>query len=248
MSVEYNTKRAPYEALVSARKRCRACVDPTNPARDLTNASVIEGGIFDCDEIGAWSQWQGNLDAELMVVAQDFGDVRWFLREKGRPTSRKPSRTNKALVELLGFAGFSIRLAHQTSGKGPLFFTNGVLCMKQGGASASVKDHWFRNCGMFFLRPLIDLVQPKVIVCLGKKAYRGVLTAYKMSPREFSSAVESDEPDVLSSGIAVFAVYHCAARVQNTHRNLAAQREDWKRIGKFLGRNQDVTYLEDHFR
>jgi len=40
---------------------------------------------------------------------------------------------------------------------------------------------------------------------------------------------------------AVFAVYHCGAYVQNTHRKLVAQREDWKRIGKFLMRNEDVT-------
>ena len=235
MRVEGHTKRARYEALVAARKTCRACVDPTNPDRGLTNASVIERGVFDCDEIGAWSQWQGNLDAELMVVAQDWGDVNWFMRAKGYPTSTSPTYTT--LVELLRCAGFRINLPNQTHDKGTLFFTNAVLCMKQGGASASVKDKWFRNCGMLFLRPLIDLVQPKVAVCLGKKAYCAVLTAYEMIPRTFSNAVESGEPDLISSGVAVFAVYHCGAYVQNTHRKLAAQREDWKRIGKFLMRN-----------
>jgi hypothetical protein len=29
-------------------------------------------------------------------------------------------------------------------------------------------------------------------------------------------------------------VYHCGARIQNTHRPMAAQREDWKRLRPLL--------------
>ena len=65
---ELDSKRARYGALVGARKTCRACADPANP-------SVCEGGAFDCEAIGAWSRWQGNADAQVMVVGQDWGDV-----------------------------------------------------------------------------------------------------------------------------------------------------------------------------
>src|SRR5204863_3306510 len=126
------------------------------------------------------SQWQGNLDAALMVVAQDFGDVRWFLEADGYPTSI--STTNTTLVRLLSSAGLNIDLANRTNGKGLLFFTNAVLCMKQGGARGSqapVKSEWLRNCGTRFLRPTIELVQPKVVVCLGAKAYGAVMAAYE---------------------------------------------------------------------
>ena len=33
---------------------------------------------------------------------------------------------------------------------------------------------------------------------------------------------------------AHFAVHHCGARIQNTHRNLAAQKTDWARLRRFL--------------
>lgn len=224
-----DTRRARYEALVTARKACRACSDIANP-------SVIEGGIFDCNEIGAWSLWQGNLNAEVMVVGQDWGDVDWFLRVNGRPTST--SKTNTTLVELLAAAGLNINLANKTNGGGVLFFTNAVLCMKRGGAQAPVKPEWLRNCGTRFLRPMIDIVRPSVVVSLGAKAYRTVMTSHDMTPRKFSSAVESGEPDELPGGISVFAVYHCGAYVLNTNRKLAAQIEDWKRIGKFLMRTR----------
>lgn len=225
-----DNKRMRYDALVAARKACHAC-------SGLTNPSVCEGGVFDCDEIGAWSRWQGNCDAKLMVVGQDWGDVAWFVREKGRDTSA--STTNRTLVELLGSVGLKIKLPGESSGDGMVFFTNAVLCLKDGGAQARVSDEWFRNCGARFLRPLIDLVQPKVVVCLGERAYRAVLTAYEIRPCKFRHAVESELPVPLPSGVLAFAVYHCGARILNTHRKLAAQREDWKRIGRFLSRNTE---------
>lgn len=224
---EGDSKRARYAALAAARKACRACAGLTDP-------SVCEGGAFDCAEIGAWSRWQGNVDAELMVVGQDWGDVAWFVREKGGDTSA--STTNRTLVELLGSVGFKIRMPAESFGEGVVFLTNAVLCLKEGGAQARVHDEWFRNCGTRFLRPLIDLVQPKVVVCLGERAYRSVSTAYGIRSRRFSEAVESEGPVPLSRGVSAFAVYHCGAPILKTHRNLAAQREDWKRIGTFLSR------------
>jgi uracil-DNA glycosylase len=224
-AAECNSKRLSYEALVEQRKACHVC-------NGLTNPSAIRGGALDCDEIGAWSLWQGSLDAELMVVGQDWGDVGWFIRAEGRPTNT--STTNLTLIELLGSAGVKIDLPRDTPPRGPLFFTNAVLCMKGGDAQAPVKQEWFENCGTRFLRPLIDLLGPRVVVSLGKRAYEAVLTAYGIRPRKFRTAVESEEPDQLPGGASLFAVYHCGARVQNTHRPLADQLKDWKRIGRFL--------------
>jgi DNA polymerase len=226
-----NNKVTRYLELVEDRKICRACKNPANPSQDLTNPSEIQGGAFDSDEIGPWSRWQGNLDAELMVVAQDWGDVGWFVREKGCPTNY--SKANTTLVELVGEAGFSIGLPYQTSGKGTLFFTNAVLCMKQGNASARVPAEWFRICGAKFLRPLIDIVRPMVIACVGKPAYETVLRAHGIQPGNFREAVDCQEPTQLPGGAAVFAMYHCGALGQ-THRNRDAQRKDWRRIHDYF--------------
>jgi len=227
---ERDSKGTRYDALVKARKACRAC-------SDLTNPSVCKGGAFDSDAIGAWSRWQGNLGAELMVVGQDWGDVDWFVRAEGRPTNT--STTNRTLVKLLGSVGFNIKLPGETPGEGILFFTNAVLCFKKGGAQASVKTEWFRNCGTHFLRPLIDLVRPKVVVCLGERAYRAVLTAYGIRPCKFSDAVKSEEPVPLPGGLSVLPVYHCGAGTQNRNRNRDAQLEDWKRVGKLFPRTAE---------
>jgi DNA polymerase len=224
---EGHPKAARYNALVEARKACHACTGLTNP-------SVCHGGVFDCDEIGAWSRWQGNVDAELMVIGQDWGDVAWFVREKGRSTNT--SKTNTTLVRLLASIGFQIGLPRETSDRGSVFLTNALLCLKDGGAQARVWEGWFSNCGTRFLRPTIALVQPKVVVCLGKRAYDAVVKAYGMRPGTFSRAVQAEEPTPLTGQISAFAVYHCGARILNTHRKLPAQLGDWQRIAKFLAR------------
>src|SRR4051794_19778776 len=90
-----------YRELVERRKACAACPG-------LANASRIDGGSMDCDRIGPYSQWQGNLDAELMVVAQDFADVEGFQKHRGWPGARV--RTNVALAGFVARTGVAVSL------------------------------------------------------------------------------------------------------------------------------------------
>ena len=230
--LDVNNNKVRYDKLVEDRKECSEC-----RKLGLTNASVIEGGCFDCNEIGGWSQWHHSLKAKLMVVGQDFTDVEGFRTCEGRPDPTYP--TNQFLQCLLGHAGFNIQNC-SVSGNGILFFTNAVLCMKEKeirGAQAPVNDQCFKNCGRLFLRPLIEIVQPEVVVCLGAKAYRGLLTAYnpdyKLKRQKFLTAVEAPEPEKLPGGLLVFAVYHCGKGSQNRNRSRTQQMKDWKRIGEF---------------
>jgi hypothetical protein len=50
-----------YAALVRTRKDCRARSVLVNPA-------ACDGGIHDSEQIGPWSLWQGNLNADLVIV------------------------------------------------------------------------------------------------------------------------------------------------------------------------------------
>jgi uracil-DNA glycosylase len=174
-----------------------------------------------------------------MVVGQDWGDVAWFKRAAGQNTGTSP--TDRALIQLLGSIGLEIPLPRESRGRGSLFFTNAILCLKGGGAQGAVQREWFQNCGARFLRPLIDLVRSRVVVCLGEKAYHAVLAAYNLKSGAFRGAVEAREPARLNEGTVAFAVYHCGARIQNTHRPLEVQLRDWKRIEAYLARPAGST-------
>ena len=205
-----------YGDLVVTRKACHRCTEVTNPAD-------IADGSLDSEQIGPWSRWQGNLDAALMVVGQDWGDTGYFVRHQGQEGPGNP--TNLALVELVGLAGISIGDAASSSGLNVVFFTNAILCLKEGGLSGEVQDSWFRNC-VSFLRRQVEIVHPRVVVGLGQRAYESILRGFGMEGGKFRAEVEDGRGRLLANGTRAFAVYHCGAWIQHTHRSMDQQRED----------------------
>jgi DNA polymerase len=85
-----------------------------------------------------------------------------------------------------------------------------------------------------YLRRQIEIVGPDVVVGLGERAFRSILSAFGLKARSFLKEVEDAEGTVLPNRSRALAVYHCGARIQNTHRNLDAQKRDWARLRRFL--------------
>jgi DNA polymerase len=189
--------------------------------------------MYDSEEIGPWTRWQGNLDAELVVVGQDWGDVAYFESHQGLDEAKNP--TNRRLRELLAQAGFYVAEVGTGAGRGTVFLTNAILCLKSGGLSGPVKSAWFAECGRRFLRPQIELVRPRGVVTLGERAYRAVCHSFGMQPGPFRAAVESGGDVEVLSGVRLFPVYHCSPRVLAATRTWDKQQEDWRRIGAALG-------------
>jgi uracil-DNA glycosylase len=218
---------AAYAALVRACKGCRACTG-------LINAAECGNGFHDSDHIGPWSLWQGNLNADLLIVGQDWGDTGYFMVNRGH---EKPgNRTNETLRTLLRSVGIEISAPDANdAGGGAVFLTNAVLCLKGGGMQAKTRPDWFANCGARFLKPTIALIAPIVIVTLGERAYRAVTGAYGVPRVAFRTAVEEPDgfalPDISARW---FPMYHCGARILNTHRPLTQQRRDWERVERAL--------------
>ena len=231
-------KHIQYAALVNARKACRRCDGMRNP-------SVLKEGRFDSDQIGPWTKWLGDLNASVMVIGQEWGDGNAFLAQSGRDSST--SATNIMLRELLGSMGIEVPAVDNPSDQCGVFLTNAALCMKDNGCQAPVQDSWFRVCGQTFLRPQIELVQPRIVIALGQRAFMAVRGAYgQSSPSRFRDAVDGPSL-VLPNGSLLFAVYHCGQRILNTHRKRAQQFADWQRIGEAVrsgGKRVRSIFLE----
>ena len=168
-----NPKRMQYEKLVSLRQDCSECPN-------LVNQHQVDGGIYDSPHIGAWSRWQGNLNAPLLLVGQDWGTVSVFRQFRGIDPPLLPQhRTNLNLMDLMKVAGYHIEPPGQDQ-EGQVFFTNAVLCLKTDNSmQASVPEEYFDRCGRKFLRPLIEIVHPKVVVALGQYPYAAVRRAFE---------------------------------------------------------------------
>jgi uracil-DNA glycosylase len=164
---------------------------------------------------------QGNLNADLVIVGQDWGDTRYFTGNSGREAERDP--TNETLRRLLASIGMNVVAPIAAdAGGGLVFMINAVLRLRDGGMQAKVRPEWFANCGARFLRPTIDLIAPKVVVSFGEWAYKTITAALGLPRMAFRKAVEQPNGFDLGNGILYFPLYHCGSNPQHASQDGAA--------------------------
>jgi len=215
------SKRKQYDALVTRRKKCRQCIGLSNPAFGRFRR-------FDSAQIGSWSRLHGDLNAQLMVVGQDWGDVDYYVRNLGLDDLNNP--TMKNLERILQHIGMDVSLTAYSDQPRGLFLTNAILCLKTGGLQAKVHPTWIDNCRNEFLRQQIGIVRPKVVVGLGAVAFHGILKAFGQRTTQLCDAIRDKIGVEILDGVRLFAAYHCGAGTINRNRSLQQQFKDWERI------------------
>jgi hypothetical protein len=234
-----------YEGLVKKRKACRICCN-SNPGL-IFNGSALPEQLAckpaDPDVVSYWSQLSGNRSPEIVVIGQDFSDVSYFAENNGRDDTF--NQTNMRLAELLRIAGIDVDWSRTKDDRGPVYLTNAILCLKRGkldlqrrSMSAPIKSGWVRNCSNEFLRPLLALLRPKIVVAMGGHAWRAVWEVLgcpedmNLSITKVVGKVQVHSPEF---GFVAVPVVHCGPRgLQSRAREL--QNQDWREIGKLLRR------------
>lgn len=218
-----NFKNEQYLKLVKKRKNFKF--------RDLKNPSEIESGKYDTeDSIGPWSLWQGNLDAEILVVGQDWGDVKYYLDNKGMDSDNNP--TNKNLIELFKKLNIDIGTPSSPNKSAPVFFTNAILGIKDNGMSSKVKAAWGKECTKEFLEPLIEIIEPKIIITLGTYAFKSVKDLYKLKEEPVLKKLITKNPIEVDDK-KIFTFYHCGG-LGLANRKLELQKEDWNKLNNYI--------------
>lgn len=223
-------KSMAYTDLVQKRKACHEC------GNCLNNPADVESGRFDSEQIGPWSVWQSNLNARLLVIGQDWGDVNYFSKQKGQSKDDSPS--NATIQRLLDSIGIKIPPPSLRSAElGEIFMTNAILCLKQGGKDGGVRKEWFDKCGKFFLKPLITIIQPKVVVTLGRYAFRLICDLYNLHPPKYRDTILCPVELRLTGNITYIPVYHVSPLVLMKTRKIGEQEGDWQRIRTALDKS-----------
>lgn len=223
-----NHKETVYRRLVEKRKLFQF--------EELLNPSEIEGGGYDCEHVELWAQWMGNLNAMIMLVGKDFGARDFFLRLEGKCDPN--SATNKNLIRFFAALGIDIGTPDRPNTSAPVFFTNSVFGIidssVKGGNPISLRTQ--KESAIEFLRPLIDIVNPKIIIAMGREAYKGTCLALQEKPRSLKQAI-GNSPIKTTDGRLVFPVYHCGGLGFVT-RPLECQESDWRNIKPYIYGNK----------
>jgi hypothetical protein len=230
LASEITTGRNPgaavqnWQELVAARKACRICVEQS-PGR-LRSCAEFD---FDPDVVSLWEQWLGHKKPKLFLVGQDFGNVHYFVRNRGRDERR--NKTNDNLHALLAEAGIYAKVPPDRDPETPAFLTNSILCVKEGAMNAALRANWVKTCTERHLVPLLDHLKPPIVVGMGSWGWRAVRQALGLAsaPSRISQAAGGSWQ--AANGTLVFAVGHCGP-LGIINRPWPLQVADWRRIGE----------------
>jgi len=213
-----------YSALVAARKACRICVE-RSPGKIRSCAEFD----FDPDVVSHWEAWLGHKRPKLLAVGQDFGNVGYYVRNRGRDDPN--NKTNDNLRKLLTEAGFSVVEPRELDSNAPVFLTNSILCIKEGPMDGAVRPAWVDACADKHLRPLLRYLKPPVVVGMGSCGWRAVrrVFALESTPERISHAAGSYW--IAAGRTRVYAVGHPGPQGL-TNRPWPPQVADWRRIGE----------------
>ena len=216
-----------------------------------------------CEEINLWTYWQGRgcLNARIMLVGQDWGSPgdcsesylaqfeEFNCGERRAYRMDGTSITDEHLIALFSSLGLGYDISDGRPHNPDLFFTNFVLGYRNKGFSGGFKQRWLRENKDFFRR-LAEIIEPEIIICLGRNAFHGVMMAFDRKVRIGSYNVfivgkENPVELTLPSGkrVFVFAEAHCGAMgTLNRNRlkdpdglkDIDLQKKDWQRIKQYL--------------
>ena len=159
----------------------------------------------------------GSLNATVLFLAEAPG--RLGADRTGVPLfGDKAGHNFRSLLRSTGLSGSQI------------FITNAVLCnpRDQLGNNRRPTSEEVRNCAVY-LRELIQIIKPRVIVTLGKTA----LVSLRLI-RNHDIELRRDVANAMPwDGCTVFPLYHPGARAM-VHRNLSEQMSDYYRLWEYL--------------
>ena len=189
-------------------------------------------GIYECDFVSPYTKSAGNVDAEVMVLLQDWssedrlsGPVDEDARTLGY-SSDIPTNVN--LKRLLN-VHFDVMLSG-------VYGTNLFPFIKLGGMSARIPQKDLLRAAVEFAIPQINIVSPRIVVCLGLQTFNALRVASGLlRVRNIGSGIEAP---FFIEDTQVWCQAHTGTLGRNNRNRGGVDRvsQDWERMAGSLRR------------
>lgn len=189
-------------------------------------------GAYECDFVSPYTKTAGNVDAEIMVMLQDWGSDKWasgpFDEESAKNGYGGPSwPTNRNLIRLLRVT-FGLILPD-------IYGTNLFPFIKLGNMSAPIPQADLVRAASQFALPQILIVNPKLVICLGLATFNALRKACDLRPcPTLHSAIEN--PFNIGT-VRAWCQAHTGMLGQNNRNKGGVDRvsEDWNKMKADVG-------------
>lgn len=195
-----------------------------------------QGGQYECEFVSPYTKSAKNLDADVMVLLQDWSSHDSLSRAFDADSAEfghsehgvRGTSTNGKLKALLhDHLGLTLAATYGT---------NLFPFIKPGGMSTRIPAKDLLRAATEFALPQIQIIRPKVAICLGKATFNAVRAACSLP------AVASIDEGVVAhfdhAGSSIWCQAHPAQQAQNTRNRGDKTRvsRDWATLAAFLGR------------
>lgn len=190
------------------------------------------GRAYECDHVSPYTKSAGNVDAEVMVMLQDWssderlsGPLDPWAKELGY-TPDLP--TNRNLADLLR--------EHFQAELNQVYGTNLFPFIKRGNLSASISAKDFERAAREFAVPQIDIVKPRLVICLGLNTFNTLRRVLGASP--LKNLTEALEQPFSYGATRIWCQAHTGQLGRNNRNRGGVDRvsRDWARMRQDLDR------------
>lgn len=207
------------------------------------------------EEINYWAYWEGgrtHLDADILLVGQDWGSIDYSEpiaeRIKHQSLDQKVfcymdgnnNKTNRNICELMKSIYPDMDLEKDKNTYTKLFFANFVPWYRCPGEkiSGGYKKEWYEPSTEIF-KDLVDIINPKTIMCLGKRIYENVCSSLD-EPKvrhkgKYSDFVAQGNGTVkCKNGYTHIVPLVHPGTFGTKSRPIDFQKKDWERVKRYI--------------
>ena len=187
-------------------------------------------GIFECDHVSPITKSGKNVNAEIMIVAQD-----WLSSDalSSDPPDRdsaelgyKPSLPTNRNLDCLLDRHFGLHRAK-------CYLTNLFPFIKRGSMGAHIPSKDLLHCARMFTLREIEIVDPKLVICLGLATFRAIRSA-----SGYSGSWSFKLPEAIITPFSIGkASAHCVAHTGGRGTNNRGREQvekDWEHLARIL--------------
>jgi hypothetical protein len=150
---------------LSKRRRLLALAKLRQVTRwpDYKPIADYRDGVYECDFVSPFTKGAGNVNAEVMVLLQDWSSHDELNRGLDEETVRlgySPTQPTSRNLERLLKTTFGLSLSD-------IYGTNLCPFVKRGGVSGQIPTRDLIRAAREFALPQIEIVRPRLVICLG---------------------------------------------------------------------------------
>jgi restriction system protein len=191
----------------------------------------FHGGKYDdpkdCPYVSPYTKGACNVDAEIFILLQDWASEKWLngpfrqaVANLGRDSSLP---TNKKLSKYLA-DHLSLQLPET-------YATNLFPFVKPGKMKAPIPFHLLVDSALRFAVPQIDIVKPRLVICLGLATFNALSEAFDQPVFDrIGDAIKSQFK--LADGPQIWCQAHTGKLGQMTRNRIGPDitNQDWRRM------------------